>query len=65
MKKEDVDWGYPVESPFLYPIDDLEKMVIKLAGISDEEDEAISDEAIDFAHELCHILDIKEEKDEQ
>lgn len=64
MKKDDVECGYKVESPYLYPIDDLEHIILELSGISNKEDDAISDEAIDFAYELCHILDIEEEKDE-
>ena len=65
MRKDNADWGYSVESPYLYPISDLESIVIKLAGISEEEDEVLSNEAIDWANEICHILDIEEKKDEQ
>ena len=61
MKKDNAD----VESPYLYPISDLENIVIQLAGISEEEDETLSNEAIDWADEICHILDIEEKKDEQ
>ena len=65
MRKDNADWGYDVESPYLYPISDLENIVIQLAGISEEEDETLSNEAIDWADEICHILDIEEKKDEQ
>lgn len=65
MKKDNADWGYDVENPYLYPISDLENIVIQLAGISEEEDETLSNEAIDWADEICHILDIEEKKDEQ
>ena len=65
MRKDNADWGYGVESPYLYPLDDLEKIIINLMGISEEEDEALSNEAIDWANEICHMLDIEEKKDEQ
>jgi hypothetical protein len=52
------DEGF-VESPYVYPIDDLEHIVCELAGISDEEDDRISNEAVDFAWEICHILGIE------
>lgn len=64
IKKDDVESGYSVEDPYVYPIDDLEKIIRQLAGISDEEDDRISDEAIEYAWEICHMLGI-EEKDEQ
>lgn len=53
--------GYGVESPYLYPIDDLEGIIVKLLGLSEQEDEALSYEAIDWAKE---ILDMIEKKDE-
>lgn len=64
IRKDNIENNYSVESPYVYPIDDLEKIVRKLADISDEEDDRISDEAIDYAWEICHMLGI-EEKDEQ
>ena len=59
MRQDDIEAGCIVESPYVYPIDDLEHIVCELAGISDEEDDKISDEAVDFAWEICHILGIE------
>lgn len=50
------------ESPYVYPFDDLEHIVMELAGISEEECEQIANEAVDYAWEICHMLKVKGEE---
>lgn len=50
------------ESPYLYPFDDLERIVVELAGISEEEYDKIANEAVDYAWEICHMLKAKGEE---
>ena len=51
-EKEDQD------PPHAWVMDDYAEMVCKLIGISDEEDEKISAEAIDLAYSICRDLGI-------
>ena len=50
------------ESSYLYPIGDLENIVMELAGIGEEEYDKIASEAVDYAWEICHMLKVKGEE---
>ena len=50
------------ESPYLYPIGDLENIIMELADISEEEYDKIASEAVDYAWEICHMLEVKGEE---
>ena len=61
MKLDDPDREYENESPYLWPIGTLENIIVELGGLTEEENEAMDNDAIDYAERLILILKKREE----
>ena len=49
------------ESPYLWPIGTLENIIVELGGLTEEENDAMDNDAIEYAERLILILNKREE----
>ncbi len=48
-----------IDYPYTYPFDDLVNVLAEREGINEEELDRIGMEAVDFAYDIYHILEVQ------